>query len=186
MKDIEVMRRELETAKRIRDDNYDCIHLNPYVRCCDCPVWKRCGGEPESRKSKRAITAFISTREAELVEIEKAQENPRGDGNAGPRDGLSHVQTAAEDIKSGDCVAETPEGYVRIPTATGHVFQSVSRVGVPDVIPAGDPSFVFADRIPTLDDFALALIKGGFMGSGAELYNRATVYKAESDRRRGI
>ena len=65
------------------------------------------------------------------------------------------------------------------------------------IIPADDPSFRFTDRIPTLDDFALALIQGGYANGAVlvdkdgwtypkGLYDLAAELKAESDRRRGI
>ena len=113
------------------------------------------------------VTSFITDREAELAEMEKTTQ-----------DGLSHVRTAP-----------SVEGY-RMDTEPGP-FRHPDYASMPGtVIPANDPSFRFTDRIPTLDDFALALIQG--MGQDAiihhpeTLYDLAVAYKAESDRRRGI
>lgn len=157
MTDIEVKRKELETAKRIRGNGYTCQGANPYISCFDdeCPSRKR--GDLCSFSGKPADwDAFISTREAELAEPENT-----------PQDGLSHVQTAPDDPLE-KMLAKWRGG----------------------AIPAGDPSFRFTDRIPTIDDFALALIQGGYYcpndekNPEASLYHFAERLKAESDRRR--
>lgn len=83
MSDIETMRKELETAKRIRDNGYDCIGLAPSIVCTpDC-----CPAKTERCRPWKSDDwdVFISSREAELAALENT-----------PKDGLSHVQTAPE------------------------------------------------------------------------------------------
>ena len=164
MTDIEIKRKELETAKRIRAEGYSCHALVPYVSCYNAP----CPSNGEEKgclfRSPADWDAFITTREAELAALDKAQESLRGDGNAGPRDGLSHVQTAPHD-------GLTHEERVR--ALYGEAFRRTT------------PS-------PTLDDFALALIQGGYfnmtMGEDAAVSNlisRAGKIKDALDARRG-
>ena len=137
MDDIEVKRKELETAKKIRDNVYTCQGTESYISCF--------GDEGPSKTEKvecaflgkpAAWDACISIRETELAKTEKT-----------PQDGLSHVQTAPHDWLTRNTI--------------------------------------FTDRIPSLDDFALALIQGGyyFMGKPEDLYIEAASIKAESDRR---
>lgn len=168
MTDIEIKRKELETAKRIREMGSD-----GFVAVCDgiacdednCPFVVLCSDSKGSEVTPDYVRGFIATREAELAALDKAQESLRGDGNAGPSDGLSHVQTAPHD-------GLTHEERVR--ALYGEAFRRTN------------PS-------PSLDDFALALIQGGSysMAFSSELaaeiiYERAATLKAESDRRRGI
>lgn len=145
MTDIEVKRKELETAKRIRDSEYDCTE-DDFVVCSQCPFEGKdsCTNTPATEWD-----AFISTREAELAALE-----------------------------------ETPKERHPI-EFVGH------KVYAPGAISAGEPSFQFTQYSPTLDDFALALIQGGYYPStmqsedGAKwLYRRAEEVKAESDARR--
>lgn len=116
-----------------------------------------------------------------LAALDKAQESLRGDGNAGPSDGLSHVQTAP-----------MVGGYVKIGEihgAVGKAFGVYDRPGIGFIPePKATPS-------PTIDDFVLALIQGGFAlsqpgydygESFKALFSLAESLKAESDRRRGI
>lgn len=126
MKSIEVMRKELETAKKIKAAGGFCGNTFPEVKCIE----DHCPGKNKAATvcfhwREHEWDAFISAREAELAEMEKAAE----------------------------------------------------------------------DRIPTLDDFALTLIQGGFSitepgydngESIKALFSRAAAIKAESDRRRGI
>ena len=126
MTDIEVKRKELETAKRIRDNNGNCGALVPEPSCFRdfCPA-----NNPSKGLCKNFDwDAFIATREAELAELDKKESTN-------------------------------------------------------------------ADCAPTVDDFALALIQGGYfqivLGEDAAIGNliaRATkirdALKAESDRRR--
>jgi hypothetical protein len=131
MTDIEVKRKELETAKRIRDNEYDCIAPEAYVPCDKCPVRIGCDCNPTGKGMMIAVDAFIATREAELAALDK----------------------------------EAP----------------VAGVGIP----------CRCNITPTLDDFALALIQGGYFDRGETgdvqtLFLEAAELKAESDRRRGI
>ena len=134
MTDIEIKRKELETAKRIREMGSD-----GFVAVCDgiacdednCPFVVLCSDSKGSEVTPDYVRAFIATREAELAALDKAQK---------------------------------PEPlYPRAKGATG----------------------------PTLDDFALALIQGGYFDRGETgdvqaLFLEAAELKAESDRRRGI
>lgn len=168
MKDIEVMRKELETAKKIRGAGSFCGH----TRCIE----DHCPGKNESATvcfhwREHEWDAFISTREAELAEMEKA----------------------AEDIKAGDPVAQTLSGYVKVGEIHGAVGKAFDVYEKPCIETVSAES-INPDRIPTLDDFALALIQGGFSISDPgydngesikALFSRAAALKAESDRRRG-
>jgi hypothetical protein len=88
MTDIEVKRKELETAKRIRDNEYDCIAPEAYVPCDKCPVRIGCDCNPTGKGMMIAVDAFIATREAELAALDKAQKPeplyPRAKGATGP------------------------------------------------------------------------------------------------------
>lgn len=134
MTDIEIKRKELETAKRIRDNGYSCAGL-PGCKELECPCdpnpSRQNGCRTDWMESHEKWDSFIATREAELAALDKAQK---------------------------------PEPlYPRAKGATG----------------------------PTLDDFALALIQGGYFDRGETgdvqaLFLEAAELKAESDRRRGI
>ena len=153
MKDIEVKRKELETAKRIRDNGYNCCTLDPYLYCAECPV---CNGERCTKNDDFSWDAFISTREAELAEMEKTE--------------VAHQAPVCE--KCGGA------GFYYIKGAT--TMEAVKR------------ACECQAHSPTLDDFALALIQGGYfnmtMGEEAAIENlvsRAGKIKSELDRRRG-
>ena len=139
MTDIEVKRKELETAKRIRAGGYFCGFGPGTVKCIeDCCPGKNESATECSHWQELEWDAFISTREAELAALE-----------------------------------ETPD-------LTPKPGYSGCTIGVD---PIG----------PTLDDFALALIQGGYfnmtMGEDAAISNlvsRAEKIKAALDARRGI
>ena len=159
MTDIEVKRKELETAKRIRAGGYFCGFGPGTVKCIeDC-----CPGKNESATfcshwQDLDWDAFISTREAELAALEET-----------PQDGLTHEERAKE-LTGGTTAYSKPRLYI-------------GKDGKPEyIMPIG----------PTLDDFALALIQGGYfnmtMGEDAAISNlvsRAEKIKAALDARRG-
>ena len=139
MKDIEVKRKELETAKWIRDNGYSCTDIDCKESECPCdPNPNRQDGCRGWNQHPKKWDAFISTREAELAALEK-----------------------------------TPRLYI----GKNGKMEYIMPIG------------------PTIDDFALALIQGGFYqdleadeethAMPAEcLFNAAASLKAESDRRR--
>jgi len=154
MTDIEVKRKELETAKRIKAAGYDCTK-DIEVMCLRCPVEGRdsCTKTPDADWD-----AFISTREAELAALEET-----------PHDGLTHEERVKELTGSTNAYSK-PRLYI-------------GKDGKPEyIMPIG----------PTLDDFAIALIQGGYfnmtMGEDAAISNlvsRAEKIKAALDARRG-
>ena len=155
MADIEVKRKELETAKRIRDNGYTCTNDDNVV----CDVCKPMAGGECRVCEKDFWDAFISTREAELAALEET-----------PQDGLTHEERAKELTGSTNAYSK-PRLYI-------------GKDGNPEyIMPIG----------PTLDDFALALIQGGYfnmtMGEDAAISNlvsRAEKIKAAIDARRDI
>ena len=162
MADIEVKRKELETAKRIRAGGYFCGFGPGTVKCIeDCCPGKNESATECSHWQELDWDAFISTREAELAALEET-----------PQDGLTHEERAKELTGSTNAYSK-PRLYI-------------GKDGKPEyIMPIG----------PTLDDFALALIQGGFYqdleadeethAMPAEcLFNAAASLKAESDRRR--
>ena len=157
MKDIEVMRKELETAKRIRAANYSCFGHEETIVCStrNCPAFDEKSGCTCWYTAE--LDAFISTREAELAEMEKTE--------------VAHQAPVCE--KCGGA------GFYYIKGAT--TMEAVKR------------ACECQAHSPTLDDFALALIQGGYfnmtMGEEAAIENlvsRAGKIKSELDRRRGI
>ena len=167
MTDIEVKRKELETAKRIREAGGFCGNTKPEVLCIEdsCPcAWK--GGCRHWQTPD--WDAFISTREAELAEMEKT-----------PTKVCEKCGGAGFYYTKG---ATTMEAVKRVCECQDHYHAGVTTA--PKTL---------ADRIPTLDDFALALIQGGFGitepgydygESFKALFSLAESLKAESDRRR--
>ncbi len=158
MKDIEVKRKELETAKRIRDNGYKC---QKEISCWadNCPA---CGTSGLCLQLDNVDwDSFISTREAELVEMEKGENTQDRFQTATHSDGLSHVQTAPHD----DLTHEE-----RIKKFTGGTVYEVHQTA----------------PVPTIDAFVFALIEGGYYRYGEInlLFNDAAALKAESDRRR--
>ena len=73
MKSIETMRKELETAKKIRENGYTCQGLSPYISCYGdkCPsLGIPClfSGKPaEWDALHRALTALDDDRSADLL-----------------------------------------------------------------------------------------------------------------------
>lgn len=154
MTDIEIKRKELETAKRIRAAGYSCM-----IACESC-IRDYCPGKNSGATEcyhwrDRDWDAFSATREAELAEIEKT------------------TTKACE--KCGGA------GFYYTKGAT--TMEAVKRVCECQDQPSA----------PTLDDFALALIQGGYfnmtMGEDAAIMNlisRAGKIKDAFDARRGI
>lgn len=155
MSDIEVKRKELETAKRIRVVGYDCRN-DDEISCFECTLDEY--GLCRDQKNQE-IDAFISTREVELAALEET-----------PHDGLTHEERVKELTGSTNAYSK-PRLYI-------------GKDGKPEyIMPIG----------PTLDDFALALIQGGYfnmtMGEDAAISNlvsRAEKIKAAIDARRDI
>jgi len=175
MTDIEVKRKELETARRIKAAGYDCAK-DIEVMCLRCPV----DGRDSCTKTPAAEwDAFISTREAELAALE---ETPR-DGVCPKCLGVGFYYTkGATTMEAVKRTCECQTGAYSKPRLY------IGKDGKPEyIMPIG----------PTLDDFAIALIQGGFYqdleadeethAMPAEcLFNAAASLKAESDRRRVI
>jgi len=175
MTDIDVKRKELETAKRIRDSEYDCTEDDSVV-CSQCPF----DGKNLCTKTPPAEwDAFISTREAELAALEETPQDGVCQKCLGEGFYYTKGATTMEAVKR-TCECQT--GAYSKPRLY------IGKDGKPEyIMPIG----------PTLDDFALALIQGGFYqdleadeethAMPAEcLFNAAASLKAESDRRRVI
>lgn len=157
MSDIEVKRKELEIAKRIRDNGYSCHSGIPCISCYNAP----CPSYGEEKgclfRTPKDWDAFISSREAELSALEET-----------PHDGLTHEERVKELTGSTNAYSK-PRLYI-------------GKDGKPEyIMPLG----------PTLDDFALALIQGGYfnmtMGEDAAISNlisRAEKIKEALDARR--
>lgn len=131
MTDIEIKRKELETAKRIRDDG-KCL----YIDCDECPF--RCPLVAPTcldAKSTGIVNDLISAREAELAETEKGQEGIYGDGESGPQDGLLHVQTAPEAGKTlRDAMPELFRATDRPPTLDDFALALIQGMGQDAII----------------------------------------------------
>ena len=170
MTDIEVKRKELETAKRIRENGYTCTNDDNVV----CDVCKPMAGGECRVCEKDFWDAFISTREAELAALEET-----------PRDGVCqkclgegfYYTKGATTMEAVKRTCECQTGAYSKPRLY------IGKDGKPEyIMPIG----------PTLDDFALALIQGGYfnmtMGEDAAIANlvsRAEKIKAALDARRG-
>ena len=182
MTDIEVKRKELETAKRIREMGSDghCAICDG-VSCDEdnCPFVVICQSGIGSELTPEVVCRFISTRESELAALEET-----------PRDGVCqkclgegfYYTKGATTMEAVKRTCECQTGAYSKPRLY------IGKDGKPEyIMPIG----------PTLDDFALALIQGGFYqdleadeethAMPAEcLFNAAASLKAESDRRRVI
>ena len=85
MTELEVKRKELETAKKIRDAGYDCAN-DKSIDCKECTL----DLYPLCTEGKEVVDDFIATREAELAELDKEGSTtperlyPRAKGATGP------------------------------------------------------------------------------------------------------
>lgn len=179
MSDLEVKRKELETAKRIQDNGYTCLEAIPGIHCfLDCCPGKSIAGDCYHWNSV-SWDAFISAREAELAALEETPQDGVCQKCLGEGFYYTKGATTMEAVKR-TCECQT--GAYSKPRLY------IGKDGKPEyIMPIG----------PTLDDFALALIQGGFYqdleadeethAMPAEcLFNAAASLKAESDRRRVI
>ena len=170
MSDIEVKRKELETAKRIRVVGYDCRN-DDEITCFECTLDEY--GLCRDQKNQE-LDAFISTREAELAALEETPHDGVCPKCLGEGFYYTKGATTMEAVKR-TCECQT--GAYSKPRLY------IGKDGKPEyIMPIG----------PTLDDFALALIQGGYfnmtMGEDAAISNlvsRAEKIKAALDARRG-
>ena len=175
MTDIEVKRKELETAKRIRAGGYFCGFGPGTVKCIeDCCPGKNESATECSHWQELEWDAFISTREAELAALEETPQDGVCQKCLGEGFYYTKGATTMEAVKR-TCECQT--GAYSKPRLY------IGKDGKPEyIMPIG----------PTLDDFALALIQGGYfnmtMGEEAAIANlvsRAEKIKAALDARRG-
>ena len=178
MTDIEVKRKELETAKRIREMGSDGTTAICDGIACDednCPFVVICQSGIGSELTPEVVCRFISTRESELAALEET-----------PRDGVCqkclgegfYYTKGATTMEAVKRTCECQTGAYSKPRLY------IGKDGKPEyIMPIG----------PTLDDFALALIQGGYfnmtMGEEAAISNlvsRAEKIKAAIDARRDI
>lgn len=193
MTDIKIKRKELETAK-------DMLQRGTCggVDCDNCPFGCPFHDPWDSLKSeaKAKIESFIATREAELAVLDKDANIADGFVKTGKL--ATAVGTVESyDLKAAETVCPTCQGKgtvsVRDDQEQGNYHQAYTGPGVLThggksypVAPVGTDMGII-DRPPTLDDFALALIQGGFCGTrftAEAVYNAAEALKAESDLRR--
>ena len=174
MSNIEVKRKELETAKRIRDNGYTCLLAIPGISCFSdcCPV--KSVGEDCYHWNSVSWDAFISTREADLAALEETPQDGVCQKCLGAGFYYTKGATTMEAVKR-TCECQT--GAYSKPRLY------IGKDGKPEyIMPIG----------PTLDDLALVLIQGGYfnmtMGEEAAISNlvsRAEKIKAALDARRG-
>ena len=198
MTDIEVKRKELETAKRIRAGGYFCGFGPGTVKCIeDCCPGKNESATECSHWQELEWDAFISTREAEIAALEETPTNS---------DCICSPPSEAINTAWSVCPSSQGKGIVAVRSdqwqGNYHHFHATGPGTIVDqnnwhgtqsypVAPVGADMNILTPS-PTLDDFALALIQGGYfnmtMGEDAAISNlvsRAEKIKAALDARRG-
>jgi len=179
---IEVKRKELETAKRIREMGSDghCAICDG-VSCDEdnCPFVVLCTNSRGSEVTPDFVKGFISTREAEIAALEET-----------PTDTASTVCPVCQGEGTVSTMSDRFQGCRHNIASTGASVRTHDGTSYP-VAPVGTGMPILTPS-PTLDDFALALIQGGYfnmtMGEDAAISNlvsRAEKIKAALDARRG-